>query len=89
MIQQYFIAVIIVPLASVILATIGRMIKALLLPKGWSQAQMKPIDCARCLCFWINLLANSVTMPDIHGFFYILFTSLAAACIAAMIESRL
>lgn len=84
MIWQAFISLVVIPCVAVNLAMWGTKIKALIHPQGWSRLRMKPIDCAYCLSFWLNILIQPV-----DGTLNIIIFALASSVIAKKIEDNL
>lgn len=82
-----FISLFVIPCVAVNLAAWGTKIKAFIHPTTWHTIQMKPIDCAYCLSFWINIIYHNCKTP--LAWYEILIFALASSVIAKHIENRL
>lgn len=74
---------IITPLAAVAITKVVNMWKQKRFPRTWHTFSLKPIDCAFCLSFWLNLL-----IPYEGPWMEKILTALAAMIIAAFIDLR-
>lgn len=84
MMLPYLISLLIIPMAAVNLAQWGTKIKAFLHPRDWHKVQMKPIDCAYCIAFWLNIIIQPV-----DGLQNIIIFALASSIVAKKIEDYL
>jgi hypothetical protein len=52
--QAEIIALLIIPMAAVSISRVIQLWKQKILPHTYHEVELKPIDCAFCLSFWIN-----------------------------------
>lgn len=83
MIEKYLIALVLIPCAAVALSSLGVKIKAIVNPQDWHKVRMRPIDCAFCMAFWINIGYQPWSITPWHE---ILLIAFASAVIAGKVE---
>lgn len=80
----YLTPLIFVPLAATAISRVVQSWKQKVLPLTWHETELKPIDCAFCLSFWINALSyHEGTVFEMSLVWF------ASMIVAAFIDTRI